>query len=72
MNRTLAIKGATLIDGTGRAPVENSVIVIENGRFKAVGTASAVACPDGAEAIDVGGKTVLPGFMDGHREDFYT
>jgi len=73
MNRTLVIKGARLIDGTGRTPVENSVIVIENGRFKAVGAASTVALPDGAEVIDVGGKTVLPGFMDGHGhlEDFH-
>jgi hypothetical protein len=30
------ISGATLIDGTGRAPVEDSVIVIEGGRIKRV------------------------------------
>ena len=35
--QTIAIQGGTLIDGTGRAPIENSVIVIEGNRFKAVG-----------------------------------
>jgi imidazolonepropionase-like amidohydrolase len=71
--RPLVLKGATLIDGTGRAPIENSVIVIENGRFAAVGQASAVGIPDGAEVIDLSGKTILPGFIDGHGhlEDFH-
>jgi hypothetical protein len=29
------IQGGTLIDGTGRAPIRNSVIVIEGNRIKA-------------------------------------
>jgi hypothetical protein len=33
---TLVIQGGTLMDGTGKPPVENSVIVIEGDRFKAV------------------------------------
>jgi imidazolonepropionase-like amidohydrolase len=72
-NKTLVLKGATLIDGTGRKPVDNSLLVIENGRFKDVGAANAMAIPEGAEVIDLGGKTVLPGFIDGHGhlEDFH-
>ncbi len=35
--KALVVKGGTLIDGTGRPPVENAVVVIEGGRFKAVG-----------------------------------
>ena len=72
-NKPLVIKGGTLIDGTGRAPVENAVIVIEKGRFKAVGAANAMGVPDGAEIIDISGKTILPGFIDGHGhlEDFH-
>src|ERR1043165_6950945 len=70
---TLLIKGGKLIDGTGRPPVENSIIVIESGRFRAVGGSGEVAIPAGAEVIDVAGKTVLPGFIDGHGhlEDFH-
>src|SRR6476646_3960784 len=68
----LAVQGGTLIDGTGRAPIENSVIVIENGRFTAVGRSGEVSIPPGAQVIDITGKTVLPGFLDGpcHWEDF--
>src|SRR6185437_6209207 len=68
----LAVQGGTLIDGTGRAPIENSVIVIENGRFTTVGRSGEVSIPPGAQVIDVTGKTVLPGFLDGHChwEDF--
>src|SRR5262245_63702322 len=64
--QTLVIQGGALIDGTGRAPIENSVIVIEGNRFRAVGRAGEVQIPPGAQTIDVRGKTVLPGFIDGH------
>jgi Amidohydrolase family len=69
----LVIKGGTLIDGTGRPPIRDCVIVIEGKRFKAVGKSGEVAVPAGAEIIDVAGKTVLPGFIDGHGhlEDFH-
>src|SRR3954470_18791671 len=64
--QTLVIQGGMLIDGTGRAPLENSVIIIEGNRFRAIGRAGEVQIPTGAQIIDVRGKTVLPGFIDGH------
>jgi amidohydrolase family protein len=72
-DKSLIVKGGTLIDGTGRPPIENAVIVIQNGRFKAVGSKNEVAIPSDAELIDVAGKCVLPGFIDGHGhlEDFH-
>jgi len=71
--KTLVVQGGKLIDGTGRTPIENSVIVIQGGRFQAVGSRGEVSIPAGAEVIDVRGKTVLPGFIDGHGhlEDFH-
>ena len=71
--RVLAITGGRLIDGTGRPPIENAVIIIENGRFKAIGNAQSLPVPADAEVVDVAGKTVMPGFMDGHGhlEDFH-
>src|SRR5580693_6031649 len=64
--QTLVLQGGLLIDGTGRTPIENSVIVIEGDRFKAVGRSGEVAIPPGAQIVDLRGKTVLPGFIDGH------
>lgn len=64
--RALVIEGATLIDGTGRAAVTDSVVVIQDGRFQAVGRRGEVNIPQGAEVIDAKGKTVLPGLIDGH------
>ena len=64
--RPIAIVGATLIDGTGRAAVTDSVVVMQDGRFQAVGRRGEVNIPQGAETIDARGKTVLPGLIDGH------
>src|SRR5687768_4331908 len=71
--KALVVKGGTLIDGTGRPPVENAIVVIEDGRFKAVGKNGQVPVPEEAEVIDARGLTILPGFIDGHAhlEDFH-
>ena len=72
-DKALVVQGGKLIDGTGRPSIENSVIVIRAGRFQAVGKSGVVSIPTDAELIDVKGKTVLPGFIDGHGhlEDFH-
>jgi imidazolonepropionase-like amidohydrolase len=71
--KTLVVQGGKLIDGTGRPAIENSVIVIQSGKFQAVGRSGEFAVPADAEVIDVKGKAVLPGFIDGHGhlEDFH-
>jgi hypothetical protein len=71
--QTLVVRGGRLIDGTGRAPIENSVIVIQAGRFQAVGRSGNISVPADAQVIDLNGKTILPGFIDGHGhlEDFH-
>ena len=64
--RPIAIVGGTLIDGTGRAAVTDSVVIISGGRFQEVGKHGEVTIPQGAEMIDAKGKTILPGLIDGH------
>jgi hypothetical protein len=64
--QAIVIEGGTLIDGTGRPAIEDSVIVIEGSRFKTVGRHGQVEVPPGSQIIDIRGKTVLPGFIDGH------
>jgi len=63
---TLAIVGATLVDGTGAAPVTDSAVVIQNGRIKSVGPRSKIRIPKGANVIDAKGKFLLPGLWDMH------
>lgn len=61
-----ALVGGRLIDGWGGPPVNDSVILIEGERIKAVGTSATLAVPAGAEIIDCRGMSVLPGLWDMH------
>jgi len=62
--QSLLISGGTLIDGTGRPPVENAQILVRDGVIAEV-TTSRPAAP-GAEVIDARGKFILPGLIDSH------
>lgn len=70
--KPLVIQGGTLIDATGRPPLGDAIIVVEGERIKSVGRRGQVAIPEGSDVIDAKGRTVLPGFIDGHGhlEDF--
>ena len=65
--RPIAIVGGMLIDGTGRPPVEDAVVVFSGGRIQEVGKRGEVTVPRGAQVVDAKGKTILPGLIDGHR-----
>jgi imidazolonepropionase-like amidohydrolase len=64
--RVLVLEGGTLIDGTGRPPVADAVIVIEGERIRDVGTKGRVPHPPGANVIKLDGRTIIPGLIDGH------
>ena len=52
----MAFRGATLVDGTGAAPRENTLLVVEDGRIRSggpSGPAALAALPAGAEVRDV-------------------
>ncbi|MBL9096588.1 MAG: amidohydrolase family protein [Alphaproteobacteria bacterium] len=57
----LVVRGGTIVDGTGDAPVEGDV-AIAAGRIAAVGKIAG----RGREEIDAKGKLVTPGFVDIH------
>lgn len=61
-----AIRAQRLIDCTGAAPIEGAVLLVDGDRIAAVGPASQIPIPEGAETIDLGGQTLLPGFVDAH------
>lgn len=63
---TYLLKGAAVIDGTGAPAIPDGAVLVEGDRITSVGPASQVSPPQGAEVIDLQGKTILPGFMDVH------
>lgn len=60
----IAIVGATLIDGTGSAPVRDSAVVLRGDRITWVGAAADLVMGDGLRVVDAAGKFVIPGLMD--------
>ena len=61
-----ALVGATLIDGTGAAPLADAVVLVEGTEITAAGFRADVAVPEGARTVDVGGKWLVPGLIDAH------
>src|SRR4051812_37368194 len=57
----VVIRAARLFDGVSDRVVSPGVVVVQGGRITAVGTA-----PAGAEVIELGDATLLPGFIDAH------
>lgn len=60
------MEGGTLIDGTGKSPISNAVVVIEGSRIKAVGPKGQVSYPQNATVIRTEGRSILPGLIDSH------
>jgi imidazolonepropionase-like amidohydrolase len=64
----LLIKDGTLIDGSGRYPVRNTLVVVEGNRISHVGRGDGslrAETPDDT-VIDAAGKFILPGLIDAH------
>ena len=68
--QTLAVTGGTVIDGTGRAPLSDGVVLVVAGIVAAVGTAGEVEVPSDATVVDATGKYVIPGLMDANLHLF--
>ena len=69
--RPLALVGGTLIDGTGSAPLRDSVVLIRGERIEKIGTTDSLPVPNGYEAVSTEGLTVLPGLWDLHVHLMY-
>jgi imidazolonepropionase-like amidohydrolase len=59
-------EGARLITGDGRAPIEDSAILVENGSVVRVARRGAIALPANARRVDLAGKTIIPGLVLAH------
>jgi len=61
-DRVTVVKAARLFDGKSDRAVSPGVVVVSNNKITAIGGTA----PAGAEVIDLGDATLLPGFMDAH------
>src|SRR5213596_2322722 len=57
---------ATLVDGTGAAPVRNAVVVMRDGRVACAGPRAACPVPPDADTVNALGKWIIPGLVDTH------
>src|SRR5262245_65605891 len=62
----MAIVGARLIDGTGGAPIDDSVVVLDGNRIRAAGPRARVRVPREATVVDAKGQVLMPGLVDAH------
>lgn len=65
-NPTLAIVGANLWDGTGRALQPNAVTLVRGGRIVCAGSVGECWVPPGARILEGNGHWLIPGLIDSH------
>lgn len=67
--RPIVLRGATVIDvsgfGNNNHDLENTIVIIQNGIIKNVGNTQTTKIPAEAEVINVTGKFIIPGLIDG-------
>jgi imidazolonepropionase-like amidohydrolase len=69
---TAIITNGKLIDGTGRTPVSNASLIIQDGRITYAGPAvGAPVMPPDTEKINARGGTILPGLVEAHFHATY-
>ncbi|MEJ0055729.1 MAG: amidohydrolase family protein [Bacteroidota bacterium] len=61
-----AYTGATILDGSGAAPIPDGVLLISNGKVVTVGARSGVKIPNGTVITNVSGKFIIPGLINTH------
>lgn len=66
-HRRLILRASRLIDGTGAAPIDDPILVIDDGRIEAVWCGELPPhLAGGTAVIDLPGKALLPGLIDSH------
>ena len=62
--KSYVLKAARMFDGKSNAVTSPGMVVVTDGQIVGVGTSATT--PAGAEVIDLGDATLLPGFIDAH------
>src|SRR4051794_1811297 len=61
---SIALVGATVIDGTGGPAIADGVVLIAGGRITTIGPRARVSIPSGTTEINTRGRWIVPGFID--------
>ncbi|MCG1036073.1 amidohydrolase family protein [Polaribacter sargassicola] len=61
-----AFVGGNIVDGLSNTAKEDMTLIVVDGTISKIGKRSEVEIPEGAEVIDVKGKTLIPGLWDMH------
>jgi imidazolonepropionase-like amidohydrolase len=61
-----ALVGGTLVDGTGRTPVADALVVMRDGKIEYAGPARGHPLPAGVDTVDARGCWITPGLVDAH------
>ena len=62
----VALIGATVFDGTSSQPQVDQVIIVRNDKIEAIGSRAEVDVPRRMRTVDLKGKFIVPGLIDGH------
>ncbi|MCA1622355.1 MAG: amidohydrolase family protein [Acidobacteria bacterium] len=60
-----AFIGARIIPVSGQ-PIEDGILIVQNGKITAVGDARTVRLSSNVQRIDIKGKVIMPGLVDSH------
>ncbi len=67
----VALTHVRVIDGTGAAPKEDQTVIIRDGNIALLGAARSTRVPEGAQVLDLTGKSVIPGLVMMHEHLYY-
>ena len=66
-----ALVGGTLIDGSGGAPLEDAILLINGEFIEAIGQVGSLTIPENYTVISTEGRTMMPGLWDMHVHLLY-
>src|SRR5512138_1170893 len=67
----VALTHVRIVDGTGAPARDDQTIVVRDDRIDAVGPATAIRVPAGAQVLDLAGHTVIPGLVGLHEHTWF-
>lgn len=66
MSEYVVFHADSLADPLIGQPITSAAVLVEKGRVVAVGRAADIGVPDGAQKVDLGNVSIVPGLIDAH------